>query len=338
MSAGPARVAVWRGGDRIEIETVPLPEPGEGELLVRVGLATICGSDHHTVSGRRPGPCPSVLGHEGVGRVVAAGPGAGVRVGERVVWSVTVSCGRCDRCLAGRTAKCRSVRKIGHEPYENGWRLSGTYASHLLLPAGTAVVPVPAEMPDAVASPAGCATGTVMAALEQAGNLAGRRVLVSGAGMLGLTAIAAAADGRAAQVIAVDLDRERLDLAKAFGATDMLIAGDRLPEVDVALDFSGSAAAVDAALAALDIGGVLVLVGSVSPGPAVSLDPERLVRGWQRIAGVHNYEPRHLEQAVAFLAASDRPWPDLVEQPVPLDELTHALTTTMPRPRAAVRP
>ncbi|WP_410173596.1 alcohol dehydrogenase catalytic domain-containing protein, partial [Frankia nepalensis] len=71
-----AAVRVWAGGSRFETHHVPLPVPGDGEILVRVRLATVCASDAHTATGRRPGPCPSVLGHEGVGQVVAVGGGA----------------------------------------------------------------------------------------------------------------------------------------------------------------------------------------------------------------------------------------------------------------------
>ncbi|GGU39841.1 zinc-binding dehydrogenase [Nocardioides albus] len=328
--ARSARVAVWRGGAEVTSETVPLPSPGQGETLVEIDLATVCGSDHHTVSGRRPGACPSVLGHEGVGRIAGTG--------QRVVWGVTVSCGACDRCLRGLTAKCRRVRKLGHERYEPGWPLSGTYATHVLLPAGTAVVPVPDTLTDEVAAPAGCATATVMAALERAGSLNGRRVLIVGAGMLGLTAVAAAAGAGAAEIVVSDVEPARLELAVDFGATSTLPAAQTLPTVDVALDFSGAAPAIEEALAALDIGGSLLLVGSVSPGPAIRLDPEDVVRGWRSVSGVHNYEPRHLEQAVAFLAASTRPWADLVEAPVGLDRVGSLLTGELGRPRASVRP
>lgn len=325
-----ARLAVWRGGAEVTLETVDLPVPRPGETLVEVDLATVCGSDHHTVSGRRPGACPSVLGHEGVGRIVGTG--------RRVVWGVTVSCGTCDRCLRGLTAKCRSVRKLGHETYEPAWPLSGTYATHVLLPAGTAVVPVPATVADAVAAPAGCATATVMAALERAGSLRGKRVLVLGAGMLGLTAVAAAVEAGAAEVVVSDVEPSRLERAVDFGATSTLSVGQAFPPVDVAMDFSGAASAVEAALGALDIGGSLVLVGSVSPGRAIAVDPEAIVRGWRSVSGVHNYEPRHLEQAVAFLAASTLPWGELVEEPVGLDRVADVLTSELGRPRASVRP
>lgn len=84
---------------------------------------------------------------------------------------------------------------------------------------------------------------------------------------------------------------------------------------------SGSAPAIGAALARLDIGGRLVLAGSVAPGPPVPVDPERVVRGWLTVTGVHNYEPRHLRQAVAMLDRYRYPWASLVAPPVPLADI-----------------
>ncbi|MFC8045795.1 zinc-binding dehydrogenase [Nocardia sp. NPDC057353] len=322
LAGGVTRAAVWTGAGTA-VREVPLPAPGPGATLVRVALATVCGSDLHTVSGRRPGPCPSVLGHEAVGRVVAGGP---FPAGTRVVWSVTASCGDCARCRVGFTAKCERVRKVGHEPFAGEWPLSGAYAEHILLPAGVAVVAVPEQLPDAVAAPAGCATATVMAALEAAGELAGRRVLVTGAGMLGLTA-AAACVARGAEVVVADPDPERLAVAAAFGG----LPDDGGP-VDVALEFSGAPSAVAAAPGRLAFGGTLVLVGSVTPGPAVPVDPEAVVRGWLTITGVHNYEPRHLHEAVAFLDATrDRyPWASVVAPPVALAAVETVLVPPPP--------
>ncbi|GAB5897432.1 alcohol dehydrogenase catalytic domain-containing protein [Mycolicibacterium mageritense] len=313
--------AVWTGGTGIELRKVDIPELDDGDVLVRVRLATVCGSDLHTVTGRRPAACPSILGHEAVGDVVAAGADATVEIGRRVVWSVTVACGECPRCRSGFTAKCRSVRKVGHEPFDGSWALSGSYAEHVLLPRGTAIAAVPDTLPDAVAAPAACATATVMATLDAAGALAGRRVLIGGAGMLGLTAVAACADaGADAQVI--DVDAERLALTPWFGGRPSDGTA-----VDVAIDYTGSTGAVAAALDRLDVGGILVLAGSVLPGPALPIDPETVVRQWLTITGVHNYEPRHLDRAVAFLDRTrDRyPWRSLVAAPVPLAEIASAL-------------
>lgn len=345
--ATTTRAAVWRGGDRLDVEAVPVPEPGPGEVVVRVLLATVCGSDRHTVTGRRAGACPSVLGHEAVGEVVAVGVtgartvvGEPVRPGDRVVWGVTVGCGSCDRCRTGRTAKCRELRKVGHEPFDGAWPLSGTYAGHVLLPAGAVVVGVPAGMPDVVAAPAGCATATVLAAAEAAGDLAGRRVLVVGAGMLGLCATALAAEA-GAEVLVTDVDPERLRTARRFGATDVLLAHEALPLVDVAFELSGATRAAARALEHLDVGGALVLVGAVAPGPPLAVAPERVVRGWWRIAGVHNYEPRHLGAAVDLLERTrgHRPWHELVDPPVGLADLGRLLSGPPgPRPRPAVDP
>lgn len=335
-------VALWEGGDAVRLVEVPLPAPGPGEVLVRVRLATVCGSDRHTVSGRRSSPVPSVLGHEAVGDVVAVGPGeVPADVGDRVVWGVTVACGTCDRCAAGRTAKCRSVRKVGHEAFDSDWPLSGTYAHHVLLPRGATVARVPDALPDELASPAGCATATVMATVEAAGPLTGRRVLVSGAGMLGITAVAAARAAGAAQVLVTDPDRARLDLAPRFGATSVHGVDEPLGAVDVAIELSGASPAVARCLDALDVGGRLVLAGSVAPAPPVPLDAERVVRGWLTVTGVHNYEPRHLHAALDLLARTRDtvPWHELVTPAVGLDQVGRLLTGPAGvAPRAAVVP
>lgn len=335
LAPGVTTAAVWTGGSGISLEQVAVPPLAEGEALVRVRLATICGSDLHTVTGRRSAPCPSVLGHEAVGDVIAVGPGATAERGQRIVWSVTVSCGECARCRSGLTAKCTSVRKTGHEPFDGDWPLSGSYAQHIVLPRGTTVTVVPTRMPDAVAAPAACATATVMATLEAAGQLAGRRVLIGGAGMLGLTAVAACLDA-GAQVQVIDNHPDRLALATEFGAL-----ADDDGAIDVAIDFTGSTDAVGAALARLDIGGVLVLAGSVTPGPPLAVDPEMVVRRWLTITGVHNYEPRHLHKAVRFLdrTLERHPWHRLVTDPVPLADLSEALRPPPTRTlRTAVAP
>lgn len=323
MDPIPARLtaaAVWTGSG-VDVRTVPIPELGPGEVLVRVRLATVCGSDLHTVTGRRSAACPSVLGHEAVGDVVAVGAGADIPVGHRIIWSVTVACGVCSRCRSGLTAKCLSVRKVGHEPFDGDWPLSGSYATHLVLPRGTTIAVVPETLSDAVAAPAACATATVMATLDAAGELSGRRVLIGGAGMLGLTAVAACA-AAGADVQVVDRNADRLALVPDFGGRE----SDGGP-VDVAIDYTGSSAAVADALGRLDIGGTLVLAGSVTPGPALAVDPETVVRHWLTITGVHNYEPRHLHQAVTFLDDTHEryPWETLVVAPVPLEDIAVAL-------------
>ncbi|TCN55825.1 putative phosphonate catabolism associated alcohol dehydrogenase [Rhodococcus sp. SMB37] len=323
-----AHAVLWRGGTDFGTIEMPLPEPGPGETLVRLTAATVCGSDRHTVNGRREAPCPSVLGHEGVGVVVSTDrghlvDGSPVSPGTRVVFGVTRSCGRCEICRRGLTAKCTSVQKIGHESFESDWPLSGTYATHILLREGQAVVPVPSSLDDGVAATAGCAVATVMAVLERAGDLSGRRVLVNGLGMLGLVAVAAARRRGAAAILAVDPNAARLRLAQSLGATPVSPEAGASGTVDVSLELSGSPVGIRNCIDALGIGGTAVLAGSVAPVGATEVDPEWIVRGWRTITGVHNYEPRHLQEAVEFLASAgdDLPWKDILDGPITADQL-----------------
>ncbi|WP_225733484.1 zinc-binding dehydrogenase [Pseudoclavibacter sp. CFCC 14310] len=344
---------VWLGEDRFDAHRVDLPELRPGEVLVRVLVAGICGSDRHTVLGHRDAPCPSVLGHESVGEVVAVGPcapdapvptdvcGGGLQIGDRVVWSVTVACGHCDRCRAGITAKCRHLRKVGHERVDSGWPLSGGYASHMLLPVGTAITRVPDGLGNRAASLASCAGGTAVAALEAATRVLGRAdlsgldVLVVGAGGLGTIATAGAV-AIGGEVAVSDLSAERLRTACRFGARVHDSESDAHERFDVALEFSGTPSGVRSALAGLRLGGVMVLVGAVSPIGEVAFDPEHVVRDHLTITGVHNYEPRHLVRAVELLAR-DPLWEELVETPLPLTQLHDALLEPAADPRVLRR-
>ncbi|MET4159966.1 alcohol dehydrogenase catalytic domain-containing protein [Agromyces sp. PvR057] len=343
----PSPVAmVWNEPGRAqEALAVPGVHLGDGEALVEVELTTICGSDVHTVLGHRPVRSPLVLGHEQVGRVVALGAGAvrsdgsPLELGDRVVWSVTVSCGTCDRCRRGLTQKCRTLAKYGHERVHRGWELSGGFATHVQLRAGTAIVRVAEDVPAVVAAPASCATATAVAALAAASDrvdLDGAVVLVTGGGMIGLTCAALALDA-GATVIVSEPDASRRAFARRLGALSAdpraraddperlesvlaAASGAGAREVLVAIEASGAAAGVRTAVAKVGIGGVVVLVGTVTSGTELCIDPESLVRRLATITGVHNYDAAHLERAVAFL---ERSWRTL-----PLDELvssTHAL-------------
>ena len=260
----------------------------------------------------------------------------GIAPGQRVVFSVTASCGECPMCRRGLTAKCVQVRKTGHEAVDSAWPLSGTYATHIHLLAGQAVEEVPGRIPDAVASTAGCAVATVMAALEQAGDLCGRSVLVTGVGMLGMIAVVAARAGGARRIIASDPDPRSRALVADLADVVSGPGGGHL--VDVSLEFSGAASAVGECLASLDIGGRAVLAGTVAPVGDVQVDPEWLVRGWRTVTGVHNYEPRHLEEAVAFLDSEgdQLPWDQLLDGPVPLDRLPEVFATASPAARVVI--
>lgn len=355
-----ARAVLFHGPGRpLEICDAPAPEPMGAELLVRVACCTICSSDLHSHAGRRTVATPTVLGHEIVGRIEAFGPTAARRdfrhqpliVGSRVSWSVAASCGRCYYCADRLPQKCAALFKYGHERIEPGRPFAGGLAEYILLVPGTAVFRVPEGLSDALAAPANCATATVAAVLRAAGPIAGRSVLIFGAGMLGLTACAFARSAGAAIVISSDPVAERRHRARAFGATHA-IAPEELPArlgeltdgrgADAVLELAGSASAVAAGLVSTRVGGTLVLAGTVLPTASVPLDPEAVVRRMLTIRGVHNYAPDDLAAALDFLARPGRDYPfgELTGRHFALSEIEAAFAHAHANPgrRVAVIP
>lgn len=347
-------------GQPLAMQEFLLPELGRAEVLVRIRCATICGSDLHSITGRRSCPAPSVLGHEMVGDVVALPDGESVcdfhghplAVGDRVTWSMVWNCGVCYYCLRGLASQCEHLFKFGHERTGAGHDLSGAYAEHCLLPAGTAIFRVPASVPDVVAAPANCATATVAAVLRHAGALSGQHVAVIGTGMLGLTACAMAREAGAAQVLAVEPDVERRKQAARFGATwaaepgpDLraaILAATEARGADIAFELAGSAEATESAIEYLRPGGHLLLAGAVFPSRPLQLPAERLVRRMIRLTGVYNYTPQDLGTALQFLAGnvSRYPFHELVGARFALSDINTAVAYAESErpPRVAVVP
>jgi alcohol dehydrogenase len=329
------------------LEKFAVPELMGGEVLARVTCATICGSDLHSCSGRRHAPAPSVLGHEIVAVVEAAGPdgahdfyGKPLAVGDRITWSMVWSCGRCFYCRQGLHPKCERLMKFGHEKIAPGRALLGGMAEHCYLPAGTAIFKVPDPLPDTVASPANCATATVAAVLRHAGPVAGQVVTVHGAGMLGQTACAMAALGGAARVIVLEPDAGRRQRALQFGATDVLDSTQQESEIlarvlelscgrgaDIGIELAGYPESTELGVGLLRMGGRFLMAGATFPSRPVQLAADQLVRRMIRIEGIYNYSPEDLAAALDFLsrAAALYPFADLVGKTFPLTAVNEAL-------------
>ena len=335
--------------ERLELRRYPLPQLAEGEVLVRITCCTLCGSDIHTYEGRRSTPCPTVLGHEIIGRVADLPAGSKVcdfggtplQIGDRITWSVAAGCGGCFFCTHGLPQKCEELFKYGHERITQRHPLSGGLADHCHLARGTAIFRLPEDLCDAVACPANCSTATTAAALRYAGSCADQVILVQGAGMLGLTTAAMAAAGGAREVIVCDTQAERLRRAGRFGATRTALVDDdgtALRDaveqatsgrgVDIAIDMSGSAPAMETGLGLLRIGGRYVWVGAVFPGRPLSVSAETVVRNLLCIQGVHNYMPEDLGSALQFLKDHHArfPFEELVAETFALEDAVAAFS------------
>jgi putative phosphonate catabolism associated alcohol dehydrogenase len=351
-----ARAMLFDGpGKPFEAHDYAIPQPGRGEILIRVSCGTICGSDVHTWAGRRIEPTPCVLGHEITGTIVAFGNetphmdlrGAGLQEGDRVTWTLAASCGSCFFCRHQLPQKCESLFKYGHAAIRPGYEFCGGFAEYCLLAPGTGIIRVPDELPDAVAAMANCAVATVAAAFRVAHPVKDAAVAVVGCGVLGLLACAMARFLGATTIIGCDIQADREIMACRFGAThfatpvELSSLARNLTEgrgVDVAIELSGSSSAVATALESLRIGGTAVIAGTTTPGPPVPLNANDLMKRMLTITGLHNYAPEDLVAAIDFLVQTrgDFPYQDLIGESFPLTNLDQAFTAAASSPGVRV--
>jgi putative phosphonate catabolism associated alcohol dehydrogenase len=347
MTASARAMVFEHQGQPLQLQHFELPKLGPGEILVKVRMTTLCGSDLHTFQGHRDTPRPTVLGHEILGTIAELPPagqatdaaGRPLSIGDRITWSVAAHCGECFFCQRDLPQKCERLFKYGHEQIRTGHALSGGLADHCHLVAGTSIFRVPADLDDRVACPANCATATVVAALRAAGNCEGEVVLIQGAGMLGLTTAALARSQQAREVIVCDVDDQRLRRAEQFGATQTVrVEPDNQAlqaivmettcqrGVDLVLELSGSPDATETGLQLLRTGGRYIWVGAVFPTRPISLSPETVVRSMLKIQGVHNYTPVDLSDALTFLETHHQEFPfaELVSKSFGLEEANTA--------------
>jgi aryl-alcohol dehydrogenase len=291
-------------GSPMTIESVDLDDPRPNEIVVEIAGCGICHTDLSFSGGLWPYPLPAVLGHEGAGTVVAIGSAVTtLNIGDAVVLSYGF-CGACSACLAGIPATCpnapminmRGTRGDGSVTMsQNGSRLHGSFisqssfASHALTEARFAVK-VPDTIPLELAGTLGCGIPTGAGAILnvlQPKPLS--TVAVFGLGAVGLSAVAAAKLSGCSRVIAVDLNSHRLDLAKTFGATDLIdasaggaVAGiqELVPGgVDGAIEASGAKNALIDAFMSTQPAGTTVLVGAAPVGTQYEIDSVSLLSG-----------------------------------------------------------
>lgn len=322
------RAAVIRGPGKLVVEEVPVPALADDQVLVEVDLCGVCGTDiHMTLEGWAE--AGTWGGHEWIGTVAAVG--AAVErwaVGDAVVGGPPAGCGSCPMCAAGRPSLCAHREAPGRDAPQGAFATFVATGADEVLPMPDGLDPRAAALAEPLA--------VALHALTRSGVQPDHRVLVFGAGPIGALAIAALRARGVERVEVVEPNPDRQALARKLGATAVfhpdglqtpsmahpgLVASDA---VDVVLECSGQAAAMEAGLGQLRRSGTLVLVGAGIEAPR--LDPNRILLNEVTVTGAFNHDGDGFEQALALLGSGAIPVDDLVEPGVvALDGLLDAL-------------
>jgi threonine dehydrogenase-like Zn-dependent dehydrogenase len=336
------------------LEIRSYPEPAElaaGEVLVRVDMAGICGTDVHLWLGQLPIPIPVVLGHETVGVIERTGAGVvkdwrgnALNTGDRVCWASSIACGECFYCrVKNQPTRCLTRKAYGISYCaDDPPHLRGGYAEKILLRAGTAIFRIPDTVPTESVISSGCALTTAIHGIERCPVSWGDLVVVQGSGPVGLAAIAVSVQAGAGKVIVIGGPKHRLELAKDFGAAvtiDIDEGGDRRAKVleetggygaDVVIECVGHPAAVPEGLEYCRDGGRYLVLGQYANAGEVPLNPHVITRKQLQLYGSWGFEPRHVDRALRLLEQTA--WKDRFARQIthrfPLERANEALETT----------
>jgi S-(hydroxymethyl)glutathione dehydrogenase/alcohol dehydrogenase len=348
----------------LAVQDVELDGPGPGEVLVRLAACGVCHTDLYTASGADPsGYAPTVLGHEGAGVVEQVGQGvASLAPGDHVVTLFSPQCRECIHCQSPKTNLCLAIREQQNQGYlpdgttrlaRNGDRIrhfmgTSTFAEATVMPE-IALAKINPEAPlDVVCTLACGATTGIGAALYIAKVEQGSTCVVFGAGLVGLGAVAGCRLSGAERIIAVDLSQERLEPARAQGATDTLVGalrgdpqagtprGDTVERIlemtggfgaDYSFEATGSVAVMRQAVEAARMGwGLCTIAGVAGKGEVLEVVPRFLITG-RRIAGASFGGAKgrdRVPELVDRYLAGDLDLDSLVTRRVSLDEVNDA--------------
>jgi alcohol dehydrogenase len=334
----------------LTIEELELDPPGDHEVLVQIRAAGLCHSDLSVIDGNRPRPVPMALGHEAAGVVKAVGAGVtDLSPGDHVVTVFVPSCGHCSPCAEGRPALCEpaAVANNAGTLVGGGHRLhraDGTPVNHHLGVSAFAdhavvsrhsLVRVDPDLPFHHAALFGCAVLTgVGAAINSADIKAGQTVAVIGLGGVGLNSVLGALVAGAGQVIAIDLDEDKLAMAKSLGASAGINAADEdcvsqvkaltNGGVDCAIEMAGSEKALELAYQLTRRGGTTVTGGLAHPDRKVSIQQVSLVAEERTLKGsyVGSCVPvRDVARYVSLFRQGRLPVDKLLSDTLTLDEI-----------------
>jgi alcohol dehydrogenase len=344
------RIAVYTQPNApFEVHNYPIRAPRPDEALVKVSMSTICRSDIHSYHGHRPSPCPGLLGHEIVGKIVALGQGLthdmrgdAISVGDRITWSEFFIPG--DNYFSevlDLPQKSHGVEKYGHMAATTAPHHHGGFAEYCYVLPKSWILRLPDAISDSEATPINCGVATMVAVTEAANIRLGSTVVIQGLGLLGLYGAALAKSRGAKYVIGLDTNAKRREQSKHFGVDmafdpsasqpDLLKQINALcqPEgADAVIEVCGVPEALTLGLEMVRVGGTYVIAGLVSPGANVTLDANRFVKKMITLKGVHNYHPRHLIEALDFVMQNKAVYPfsKLVDGQYSLDDVTQAMS------------
>ena len=299
------RAAVLNRPGTLDLETLWVDRPGPREVRVRPVNVGLCHSDLHYIDGTHTTDLPEVLGHEAAGVVESVGElVTSVEVGDHVVTSLTMFCGRCRYCTSGRMALCSERANMRRRPRPalvNGEGgpvgvMGGIGAfAELTVVHENAVTTIPRDLPLRVGSLFGCAVLTGVGAVTRAARVpVGATVAVVGCGGIGLAAVQGALLSGASRIVAIDLSAAKLEAARVFGATDVLSSDDltqgRLHElvpggVDFAFEAVGRAETAELAFGLLAPGGTCTVLGMVPDETPIRVPASSLYFGERRLQG-----------------------------------------------------
>ena len=311
--------------NHLEIADLPDPQPGPGEVLIRVAACGICGSDVHGYdgsSGRRIPPI--VMGHEAAGTIAALGDGVKqFALGDRVTFDSTVYCGECPPCRRGEVNLCDNRQVLGVSCQD--YRRAGAFAEYVIVPSRI-LYRLPENLSFAEAAMLE-ALAVAVHAVSLAQPSPNSSALVVGAGMIGLLTAQALRAAGCSRIFVADIDASRLKLAQQVGATDVLLAGPDLTSeimrlsrgagVDTAIEAVGQTETVTAAIESVRKAGTVVLVGNISPEVTIPLQKvvTRQIRLQGSCASAGEY-PRAME----LLATGAIQVQPLISAIAPLDQ------------------
>ncbi len=324
----------------LRIEDHPDPTPGPGQVLVRMEVGGICGSDLHYYNHGGFGTVrlrePMILGHEVAGRVIGLGAGvAGLTEGTRVAVSPSRPCGTCRYCAEGRQNQCLNMRFYGSAmPFPH---IQGAFRELLVADVAQCVPADGLTTPEAaMAEP----LSVVLHAARQAGNLMGKRVLVTGCGPIGLLAVLVAREAGALEIVATDVTAFTLAKAAEAGADQTInmadtpgglevFAADK-GHFDVLFECSGVAAAVNAAVPAMRPGGTIVQLGL---GGDMTLPVQAMTAKELSLKGSFRFHSE-FRLAIGMMQAGRLNVAGLVTQEFPLEQARDAFELASDRQRA----